>query len=87
MLRKDIEQSDVVIHIAGSHYGANAGNAQFPPFADSPSFLCAESSLVRVGSCSIARKAPMLLAGRPAGSDAPRFALLETCWSTALRAA
>jgi tetratricopeptide (TPR) repeat protein len=40
LLAKNIENSDVVIHIAGVHYGADSGDTQFPSFPGTPDFLC-----------------------------------------------
>lgn len=40
LLAKDIEYSDIVIHIAGDQYGADAGSTERPAFPDFPSFRC-----------------------------------------------
>lgn len=39
-LAKDIEHSDIVIHVAGDHYGADANNQGASPFPEYPDFVC-----------------------------------------------
>jgi hypothetical protein len=40
LLAKDIEYSDIVIHIAGDQYGADAGSSDRPAFPEQPDFRC-----------------------------------------------